>query len=93
MLKLVSGAACAGVYGGNKSPKESCFVTFAKTWQQINKTNLKLPRFSSTLLKRLQKETVVFITSFLYGERTTLTDDFKELALIALMYIVVNISQ
>jgi len=38
-------------------------------------------------LKKLQKETLDFITSFLLGDGATLRDDYQELALITLLHL------
>ena len=49
IAELVSGAACSKVYGDTDSPKENCFISFAKTWQQIDKSNYNITMYKNTV--------------------------------------------
>ena len=87
IAELVSGAACSTVYGDTESPRENCFITFSKTWQQIDRSSYTLPCIKSPFLKNLQYQTVDFLTNFLNEDQCVLRDDYKELPLLTLLYL------
>ena len=53
IAELVSGAACSTVYGDTESSRENCFITFSKTWQQIDHSSYTLPCIKSPFLNNL----------------------------------------
>ena len=62
IAELESGAACSTVYGDTESSRENCFITFSKTWQQIDHSSYTLPCIKSPFHKNLQYQTVDFLT-------------------------------